>query len=202
MHPTAHCRSLRAVGIAIPETTATLDVSGFQVPLPPRVALSARFAPTLAALRGKLPHPERVHISCSSTLVVNGRDVVIEALDLDGALVINACEGASIGTSLHSFLHTVACLYEYRFPMAVIKSLSVRNAGWEMQLLDPDEPVAEETSMRGYHSEWLISSLDGLSMLPCNCICRYKLVKREAMTLDFAVPGEYVVDNTASVTSD
>ncbi len=93
----AHCRSLRAVGVSIPEATSTLTVSGFQVPLPPRVVLQPSFAPSLSVLQTHFPTPTDVHVSATSTLAITGGSITIFKLLLDGALLINAVDGAVVG---------------------------------------------------------------------------------------------------------
>lgn len=61
---------------------------------------------TLDRLRSHFPTPEKVKISARSTLIVEG-SVVIESLNLDGALVLTADPSSSISacyviSSIHS----------------------------------------------------------------------------------------------------
>ena len=69
-------------------------------------------------------------MTARSTLVVRGAAVEIHALELDGALVIEVADGASL----------------------VINSLAVKNDGWEFRELSDDEQAREEeaTAIRGY----------------------------------------------------
>ena len=94
------------------------------------VVLAADFAPCLTLLRAKLPTPADISVTARSTLVVRGAAVEIHALELDGALVIEVADGASL----------------------VINSLAVKNDGWEFRELSDDEQAREEeaTAIRGY----------------------------------------------------
>ena len=88
------------------------------------------FAPCFSLLEPKLPSPQRVRVSARSALVVSGRDVVIEALELDGALEVTVEEGGSLR----------------------VLDLRVANRGWEfVEHTDEEQAVAEETAaIRGY----------------------------------------------------
>ena len=72
-------------------------------------------------------------ISAQSTLVVKGEQILIEALELDGALEIDVADGGSL----------------------TIRSLTVRNAGWQfVALSDAESASAEEaTAIRGFRIE-------------------------------------------------
>ena len=81
-------------------------------------------------MREKLPTPGKIAISATSTLVVKGEEVTIEALELDGALVVDVADGGSLA----------------------IRSLQVRNAGWQfVELTDAESVAADEaTAIRGF----------------------------------------------------
>ena len=64
---------------------------------------------SLAELRTKFPVPSHVHVSSRSTLVVEGAGVVVEALTLDGALVVKAAEGARVGAWAACGVRRAAC---------------------------------------------------------------------------------------------
>lgn len=77
----------------------------------------------------KFPFPAQVKISPRSTLIVRGSGVVIESLDLDGALVIDHKSGDKV----------------------LIRDKVVKNAGW-VRVRDEDS-TDEIIKMRGYHIE-------------------------------------------------
>ncbi len=68
----------------------------------------------------------KVRLSKDAALVINGADVHIKSLDLDGALVIDAAPDASL----------------------VIDGLKVQNKGWKWQALNPNKPMTEEQMIR------------------------------------------------------
>ena len=124
-----HATSLRLLGAAVaPPTRRTFR--GVGVDAGPAVVLAADFAPCLSLLRAKLPTPKDISVTARSTLVVRGAAVEIHSLELDGALVIEVADGASL----------------------VINSLAVKNDGWEFRELSDDEQAREEeaTAIRGY----------------------------------------------------
>ena len=92
----------------------------------PQIVLKPDFVCCPAEYKKAFPTPEKVNISAKSSLVVKGSGVVIESLDLDGALVIECEEGAK----------------------GVIRNLTVMNAGWVLSpvVTSEDEIIA----MRGY----------------------------------------------------
>mmetsp|Transcript_38720 Transcript_38720/g.123015 ORF Transcript_38720/g.123015 Transcript_38720/m.123015 type:complete len:157 (+) Transcript_38720:286-756(+) len=106
----------------------------------PAVVLRPDFAPCLTELRRKLGAtvagggigPGALCIASGSSLDVQGRDVRIDALDLEGALAIRVTAGAS--------LH--------------VPALVVRNRGHEFVALSEEEQqsnaVPEDLRIRGY----------------------------------------------------
>jgi hypothetical protein len=119
----ASARMLRAAGMHI-EAGEPLAPLGIPVVLAPQLHLSPAFATTWGELLKKVKGGA---ISKRSSLVVNG-EASLRGLELDGALVVHACNGAS----------------------AKLEGLRVTNAGWQLQLLAADEAAAEEVAMRGY----------------------------------------------------
>ena len=105
----AACRQLAAAGVALPPP-GVLAAQGFELPLTPLVVFHPNFAVSFAAFRAKFPAPAAVRISQRSALVVEGSDVVVEGLELDGALIVRACAGARV----------------------TLRGLVVRNAGWAL----------------------------------------------------------------------
>jgi UDP-sugar pyrophosphorylase len=108
------------------EEAAEETYAGITVVPGPAVVLEPSFVICPGEYKARFPSPELVKISARSTLIVRGPDVVIESLDLDGALVIDGSNGKHL----------------------TISDMVVKNAGWVR--------IADETSndevikMRGY----------------------------------------------------
>jgi len=92
-----------------------------------KVVLAPSFGVTLKEIKEKLPSPEKVSISDTSTLVLEG-DVTINSLTLDGSLCIRASEGAKVE----------------------IKNLTVKNDAIEYVAISEDDKVDEIYTIRGY----------------------------------------------------
>ena len=89
------CRFLRAAGADV-APPADLQVTGFTLPNPPHVVFFPRFTTTWAGAVSKISGGQKVVIEEGSTLVVDGSDVQLRSLKLDGSLVIEAVEGATV----------------------------------------------------------------------------------------------------------
>eukprot|EP01064_Diplonema_japonicum_P002990 TRINITY_DN11963_c0_g1_i1.p1 TRINITY_DN11963_c0_g1~~TRINITY_DN11963_c0_g1_i1.p1 ORF type:complete len:600 (+),score=141.86 TRINITY_DN11963_c0_g1_i1:58-1800(+) len=118
------CKRLALCGAVIGKEAEPVTYQGIAVAWPPRVVLHPSFAPTQEALARKIG--SNVRVATNSTLIVEGADINIQNLDLDGALVIKAVPGAKV----------------------TIKNLVVKNKGWTMGELPADAP--ESLTIRGY----------------------------------------------------
>lgn len=118
---------MRSVGCHVKDASP-VQFSGIEVVPGPQVVIKPDSAVSLSELKSKFTHPEKVVISERSSLVVDGSGVVIESLDLDGALVIECEEGATGG---------------------VINNLVVKNKGWEYDTTESKDDN-EIIKMRGY----------------------------------------------------
>jgi hypothetical protein len=86
-------------------------------------------ASALHGLKRCLPEPTHIHISQTSTLLVQGEGhVIFESLKLDGALIIHAPKGSTV----------------------TVKGLVVSNKGWVKQCNGDGEAVEELYRIRGY----------------------------------------------------
>lgn len=94
----------------------------------PEIVLAPSFAIFPVECKIKFTNPANVKISERSSLVIRGSGVIIESLDLDGALVIDCEEGAC----------------------GVIRNLTVKNAGWEKVPCKTNE-CDEVIRMRGFY---------------------------------------------------
>jgi len=124
-----HACTLRRLGGEV-APAVTRSFRGVTVGVGPSIVLEPSFAPCATLLSEKLPSPAMLKISARSTLVVRGMKVVIEELVLDGALVLEVEEGASLR----------------------VKSLKVENAGWRFEELSDAEQASEPEilAIRGY----------------------------------------------------
>lgn len=97
----------------------------------------------------------KVKLSKDAALVINGANVHIRSLDLDGALTIDAAPGAKL----------------------VIDGLKVQNKGWMYHALNPNKASTEEQKIRCVRSPPLLPLWRELFGLCCasvhalNCIC-------------------------------
>lgn len=122
-------RKLRHVGVDVPVSSDEdlVPVAGIPVTPGPRIILCPAFGISQEEYRDKIRGPMKV--SGRSSLVLDGHHLVLEGLDLDGALVIRAGE---------------------RSHVTVQAGFSVRNRGWDLQELDPDVEYPEHVRIRGY----------------------------------------------------
>lgn len=125
----AHTKLMRSIGCVI-EDSGTQTFHGVTVAVGPQIVIkpdAACFPSDYATL---FPNPEKIKISSRSSLVVSGPGIVIESLELDGALVIEGKEGLE---------------------EQVIENLVVKNDGWS--IVEDDDSVVEDVAMRGYRLE-------------------------------------------------
>ena len=91
----AHAAALRRLGAAVP-VGVERSFHGVAVTQGPAVVFAPSFAPTMSELRRRFPTASAVRLTARSTLLVDGEDVTIDALELDGALEVRVCDGASL----------------------------------------------------------------------------------------------------------
>ncbi|GMI08920.1 hypothetical protein TrVE_jg11402 [Triparma verrucosa] len=100
-------------------------VGGLYVWEGPRVYLSPTFCLTKEDVKEKC---KGMKISAKSALSVEGFNVHVDGLELDGALIVNVKDGASLK----------------------IKNFKVKNEGWKIRAYDEGEEVDERDAIRGY----------------------------------------------------
>jgi UDP-sugar pyrophosphorylase len=103
------------------------SMSGIPVTKGPRVILSPAFAITQEEVLNKVKGGKN-RISQRSSLVLDGHHIIIQNLDLDGALVIRAGKDTFV----------------------TVDGLKVRNKGWSLIENDPNKKYPETVSIRGY----------------------------------------------------
>ena len=119
-------RKLRFAGMDIPVNDEDLvTVGGIPVTPGPRVYLAPSSCITQKEIKDKVKGGT---VSDRSSLVVKGNDIVIESMDIDGALVLDVCDGASL----------------------TVDGLKVQNKGWTLEELPEGQDVPESVSIRGY----------------------------------------------------
>ena len=92
------------------------------------VVLSPSFACSLVELKDKLGGAS-IHLSAKSTLIVAGRHIHFNRVDVDGALVVRAGETSEVR----------------------LDQISVHNSGWQFEEIDTsDVQIAEKYRIRGY----------------------------------------------------
>ena len=116
---------MKSIGCTV-EDAPEAKFSGIQIVPGPEIVTKPSFTVCPAEYKGRFPNPSKIKISARSSLVVGG-NVVIESLDLDGALVIECEEGAE-GT---------------------VRDLVVKNKGWE-KVVDESDSSPEYIRIRGY----------------------------------------------------
>ena len=116
---------LRSHGCQV-EDADPVVYSGIKVVPGPAVVLKPDFMSCPGDLKVKIPNPEKVSITSRSTLVVNGPGAIIESLELDGCLIVDAGPGETV----------------------TIKDLVVKNEGWVQVPVEDSEK--EIVRMRGF----------------------------------------------------
>lgn len=121
---TAYRIMMRTIGCQVedaePETHA-----GIKAVLSPEIVLKPNFVQCPHDYAERFPNPEKTKISSRSSLVISG-PVVVESLELDGALVIECPEDGKM----------------------VVKDQVIKNSGWSRIPCGDDSP--EPLKMRGY----------------------------------------------------
>jgi UDP-sugar pyrophosphorylase len=117
---------MKSLGCQI-EEAETVNYNGIKVVPGPAIVLKPDFACCPGEFNIKFPSPEKVKISARSTLVLRGPGIIIESLELDGALVIDVDRGET----------------------AVVRDLVVKNDGWEQVPVSTHED--EKIAMRGFY---------------------------------------------------
>eukprot|EP01025_Chloroclados_australasicus_P016145 TRINITY_DN1797_c0_g1_i1.p1 TRINITY_DN1797_c0_g1~~TRINITY_DN1797_c0_g1_i1.p1 ORF type:complete len:618 (+),score=92.59 TRINITY_DN1797_c0_g1_i1:128-1981(+) len=102
--------------------------NGVELDLYPQIVFSPAFVNDFLDLEAKV-NCKGLDISNNSTLIINGSDIQIKSLKLDGALIIEAVQGVKL----------------------TIDGLSVTNKGWEFESVKKDSPgILEESQIRGF----------------------------------------------------
>ena len=115
---------------AVIEPAERRTIAGIPLDIGAFVALGPNYAPSLGTL---LQRFKGGRITRSSVLIIEGPDILIEDLDLDGALIVQAVPGAKVH----------------------LRGIQVRNRGWKLTELEDGDVCPEELAIRGYRFEKL-----------------------------------------------
>lgn len=120
-------RKLKFAGMDVPVTAEEdlVAVGGIPVTPGPRIILCPAFTISQQEILDKIQGGK---ITERSSLVLEGHNLVVKNLDLDGALVIRA------GPDSH----------------VTVDGLKVRNEGWKLEEIPEGADVPESVSIRGY----------------------------------------------------
>ncbi len=116
---------MKSMGCQV-EDAAEETFAGIRVIPGPEIVTKSNFTICPAEYKCRFPNPSRIKISARSSLVIEG-NIVIESLDLDGALEIKCEEGAQ----------------------GIVRDLVVKNKGWEKEA-DESNDSPEYIRIRGY----------------------------------------------------
>lgn len=120
---------MTSIGCKI-EDAEPVEFEGIKVVAGPEIVLKPSFVTCPAEYKKNFPDPSKIKVSARSSLVIEGDGVIVESLDLDGALVIKCEKGAT----------------------GVVRDLVVKNKGWK-KVADTSSASEEFIQIRGYHLE-------------------------------------------------
>jgi UDP-sugar pyrophosphorylase len=116
---------MKSIGCQI-EEAETVNYNGIKVTPGPAIVLKPDVACCPGEFSIKFPYPDKVKISARSTLVLRGPGIIIESLELDGALIVDVDRGEE----------------------AVVRDLVVKNDGWVLEPVSSHDD--EIVAMRGF----------------------------------------------------
>ncbi|XP_019175123.1 PREDICTED: UDP-sugar pyrophosphorylase [Ipomoea nil] len=121
----AHSLILRKVGVKVDDPIHQV-FNGQEVEVWPRVVWKPKWAITFSDVKSKVSGSNS--ISQRSTMALKGRNIILEDLSLDGALVVDAVDNAKVKAGG-----------------------SIDNKGWVIETVDyKDSSVGEEVRIRGF----------------------------------------------------
>lgn len=121
----AHSMILRKAGLQVDDPESCV-FNGQEVEVWPRITWEPKWGLTFSSVKSKIQGS--CTVSQRSTLVINGQNVVLEDLSLDGAVVVNSIDDAEVKVGG-----------------------SVQNKGWTIESVDyKDTSFPEEIRIRGF----------------------------------------------------
>lgn len=129
--PAVGCETLRRLGANV-APAESVTIRGVSLMHGPHVVLDPSFCPSMGALSERLPQPKDVVVAANAALVVEGADITLRSLHLDGALTLRAVPGARV----------------------TVENLRVSNARHKLHEFTDDEmespEVPESSRVRGF----------------------------------------------------
>mmetsp|Transcript_39347 Transcript_39347/g.47684 ORF Transcript_39347/g.47684 Transcript_39347/m.47684 type:complete len:755 (+) Transcript_39347:160-2424(+) len=123
----ANGRILKSIGAQLGDPEVA-TFNGLALELGPRIVWSPSFGVARSTIAEKVKG-ENVVISSKSVLLLDGPNIVVHGLNLDGALLIKACPGANV----------------------TINNLNIKNNGWTWRAIDEaDTSLPEVDRIRGF----------------------------------------------------
>lgn len=188
------------------------------------IVLMPSFACSLHELREKLKGAS-IRISARSTLILEGSNVLINKLDLDGALVVRAAPGMHFKQRylwhpvsltvfffpcglLHFSVSSLRLFGRYSGAEVRLDSVSVKNAGWNFQEIDTtDAKIAEKYAVFFCNIDANIGNYQYshfFTVLFCSHPLRhlrlrirgYDIVRAEEKVIEFAEAGVFTVNES------
>ncbi|MED6123477.1 universal stress protein [Stylosanthes scabra] len=121
----ANCRVLKQAGVQVADPVVQV-LNGQEVEVWPRITWKPKWGLTYSRIKSKVRGQNS--ISQRSTLAIKGQNIFIENLSLDGALIVDAVDGAEVNASG-----------------------SVQNEGWTLETVDnKDSREPEVLRIRGF----------------------------------------------------
>ena len=109
------------------EQARTATYKGVQVSSGAKVVLTPAFGVTQEEIHGRVKGGDKVRIGADATVVLDGA-ITLSALDVHGALVVRAVDGAEVD----------------------VNGLTVSNAGWTFEEVADEKSVDQKYAVRGY----------------------------------------------------
>lgn len=91
-----HRNILAMAGVDVDVDGTMVEYCGIPTACGAKVVLTPAFGVTQREIHAHFTSPRNVHVSSTSTLLLDGAGITIESLTLDGALLITACDGANV----------------------------------------------------------------------------------------------------------
>jgi UDP-sugar pyrophosphorylase len=118
---------LKQAGVKVEEPVEK-TYAGITVKEPAHIILHPSVGVTQEEIISKFPGKGNISISQSSTLVVDGTNVMFESANINGAVFIRASPNAKV----------------------TVKNLNVNNKGWQFKPIEDESKVDQKYAVRGY----------------------------------------------------
>ncbi len=174
-----HRSWLEAAGMSFKSAESVKGMVRYTRDIPWHEGAKVFFYPSYAIQMNQVS--KKVHggsISDRSVLVIDGRDVMLQDVRIDGALIIKVPEGVKL----------------------TLAGLVIENTSWEYRDLTPEEWRLLDKEPRD-RTQADLARMKQLGIEDHNIARGFKLVKHDQMTIDLTgyAPGEYVMDGEGEI---